>query len=140
MTGLSEFPGLLLAVVLVDLIGRKPTLALTALGAALSTGSLYFCGADETVLVIGLFLSRGMWICFNQGLYLYTPEAYPTNLRAVATGNEANLTRRIISMSSRFNRYSHCSEPSGSYAHALRGTSHTEEIPGHCHFHILNIG
>jgi hypothetical protein len=37
--------------------------------------------------IIVLFVARGMSSAFFQAVYVYTPEAYPTNLRAVALGS-----------------------------------------------------
>ena len=87
VTGLAEFPGLFLAVFLADFTGRRPAMTVSSLLLALSTAMVYYgCGSDQRVLVIGLAVTRGMWNCFVQAMLLYTPEAYPTNLRAVATG------------------------------------------------------
>ena len=45
------------------------------------------CHTSETMLIILLFCSRGFASGLFQSVYVYTPEAYPTNLRAVALGN-----------------------------------------------------
>ena len=53
---------------------------------ALSTLGVMECQASKTGLIILLFCSRGFATGLLQSVYVYTPEAYPTNLRAVALG------------------------------------------------------
>ena len=43
--------------------------------------------------VIVLFIARGMSSAFFQAVYVYTPEVYPTNLRAVALGSGSAAAR-----------------------------------------------
>ncbi|MGC2179698.1 MAG: MFS transporter, partial [Bradyrhizobium sp.] len=70
---------------MIEALGRKPTLIATLLGAAISC---YFYGGatDQTQLIVaGLcmqFCAFGMW----SALYAYTPELYPTHVRATGTG------------------------------------------------------
>src|ERR1700753_2643449 len=85
LISLAGIPGFLCAAWLVEAWGRKPTLTLTLLAGA---ASCYFYGsaADQTQLIIaGLcmqFFLFGMW----SALYAYTPELYPTAVRATGTG------------------------------------------------------
>ena len=53
---------------------------------AISTLGVVECQASKTGLIILLFCSRGFATGLLQSVYVYTPEAYPTNLRAVALG------------------------------------------------------
>ena len=45
------------------------------------------CSISKSYLLIMLFIARGTMAGVFQVVYLYTPEVYPTNLRAVAYGN-----------------------------------------------------
>jgi MFS transporter, putative metabolite:H+ symporter len=85
MISLAGIPGFLCSAWLVEAWGRKPTLTLNLLAGA---ASCYFYGAatDQTQLIVaGLcmqFFLFGMW----SALYAYTPELYPTRIRATGTG------------------------------------------------------
>jgi MFS transporter, putative metabolite:H+ symporter len=85
LISLAGIPGFLTAAWMIEALGRKPTLIATLLGAAISS---YFYGgaADQTQLIVaGLcmqFCAFGMW----SALYAYTPELYPTHVRATGTG------------------------------------------------------
>ena len=85
LISLAGVPGFLFSAWLVDTWGRKGTLALNLIGGAVAC---YFYGgaADQTQLIIaGLcmqFFLFGMW----SALYAYTPELYPTAVRATGTG------------------------------------------------------
>jgi putative MFS transporter len=85
MISLAGIPGFLFSAWLVESWGRKGTLALNLLGGAVAC---YFYGgaSDQTQLIIaGLcmqFFLFGMW----SALYAYTPELYPTAVRATGTG------------------------------------------------------
>jgi putative MFS transporter len=85
MISLAGIPGFLVSAWLVEAWGRKGTLALNLLAGA---ASCYFYGSatDQTQLIIaGLcmqFFLFGMW----SALYAYTPELYPTRIRATGTG------------------------------------------------------
>lgn len=85
MISLAGIPGFLFSAWLVEAWGRKGTLVLNLLGGATAC---YFYGhaADQTQLIVaGLcmqFFLFGMW----SALYAYTPELYPTAVRATGTG------------------------------------------------------
>lgn len=85
LISLAGIPGFLTAAWMIEAMGRKATLVATLLGAAISC---YFYGGatDQTQLIVaGLcmqFCSFGMW----SALYAYTPELYPTHVRATGTG------------------------------------------------------
>ena len=82
---LAQLPGYMVAAWLVEKLGRKPTLAGFI---ALCAMAAYFFGQANSVNMI-MF-----WGClmsfFNLGawgvLYTYTPEQYPTNIRAFGSG------------------------------------------------------
>ncbi len=82
---LAGIPGFLFSAWLVEAWGRKGTLILNLLGGA--TACYFYGGAtDQTGLIVaGLcmqFFLFGMW----SALYAYTPELYPTAVRATGTG------------------------------------------------------
>jgi MFS transporter, putative metabolite:H+ symporter len=85
LISLAGIPGFLTAAWMIEALGRKPTLIATLLGAAIAC---YFYGGavDQTQLIVaGLcmqFCTFGMW----SALYAYTPELYPTHVRATGTG------------------------------------------------------
>jgi putative MFS transporter len=85
LISLAGIPGFLFSAWLVEAWGRKGTLALNLIGGAVAC---YFYGgaSDQAQLIIfGLckqFFLFGMW----SALYAYTPELYPTAVRATGTG------------------------------------------------------
>ena len=87
-TTLAEFPGVLLAIFLVDPIGRRNTLRILFGIFTLSIFLMLGCSVSKTYLMVMLFIARGTMAGVFQVVYLYTPEVYPTNLRAVAYGKE----------------------------------------------------
>jgi putative MFS transporter len=85
LSALSQFPGYLAAIWLVDKIGRKPTLASFLLLGGLSAYA--FAVADsEAVYITALFFvgffNLGAW----GAVYPYTAELFPTRLRSSAFG------------------------------------------------------
>lgn len=82
---LAGIPGFLCAAWLVEAWGRKGTCVATLLGAAV-TCYFYGTAASQTQLILfGLcmqFCLFGMWSV----LYAYTPELYPTRVRATGSG------------------------------------------------------
>ena len=88
-TTLAEFPGVLLAIFLVDPIGRRNTLRILFGIFTLSIFLMLGCSVSKTYLMVMLFVARGTMAGVFQVVYLYTPEVYPTNLRAVAYGKDA---------------------------------------------------
>lgn len=88
----AQLPGYFSAAYLVDRIGRKATLAIYL---AMSAVSAYFFGqggSAEVVLLWGSLMSF-----FNLGawgvVYTYTPELYPTRIRAFGSGWAAAVGR-----------------------------------------------
>lgn len=85
LISLAGIPGFLCSAWLVEAWGRKGTLVLNLLAGA---ASCYFYGSatDQIQLIVaGLcmqFFLFGMW----SALYAYTPELYPTRIRATGTG------------------------------------------------------
>jgi putative MFS transporter len=71
----------------IDRTGRRLWTAASFAAGALMLGMLGFFGAQSLVAVIALVtLSYGIVGSANAVLYLYTPEIYPTRMRAIGTG------------------------------------------------------
>jgi putative MFS transporter len=89
---LAQLPGYALAAVLIEVWGRRATLATFLLGSAVSAGVFGFAEDATRILVAGMLLSF-----FNLGawgaLYAVTPEIYPTALRGTGSGWAAGFGR-----------------------------------------------
>ncbi|WP_312524493.1 MFS transporter [Anaerospora sp.] len=89
---LAQLPGYFSAAWLVDKIGRKATLAAYLAGTALASYFFGQGGSSVTVLFWGSLISF-----FNLGawgvIYTYTPELYPTRVRALGSGWAAGFGR-----------------------------------------------
>jgi len=82
---LSQIPGYVLAAILVDRIGRRPTLALYLFVSA-AASFLFATATNTTAIVIYSnllsFSLLGAW----GALYVYSPELYPTDSRTTGMG------------------------------------------------------
>ena len=89
---LAQLPGYFAAAYLVDRIGRKATLAGFLAASAICAYFFGQGGNSTTVLAWGSMMSF-----FNLGawgvVYTYTPELYPTRIRALASGWAAAVGR-----------------------------------------------
>lgn len=89
---LAQLPGYFSAAWLVDKVGRKVTLAAYLAGTALASYFFGQGGSPATVLFWGSLISF-----FNLGawgvIYTYTPELYPTRVRALGSGWAAGVGR-----------------------------------------------
>jgi len=89
---LAQLPGYFAAAYLVDRIGRKATLSGFLAASAVCAYFFGQGGSSTTVLVWGSLMSF-----FNLGawgvVYTYTPELYPTRIRALASGWAAAVGR-----------------------------------------------
>ncbi len=88
----AQVPGYLSAAWLVERWGRRPTLVAYLLASA--AGTFLFAAADALALVVVAacvmsFFALGAWAA----LYAYTPENYPTALRATGMGWASAATR-----------------------------------------------
>lgn len=88
----AQLPGYFTAAYLVDRWGRKPTLALFLVACAISSYFFGQGGSANQVLLWGSLMSF-----FNLGawgvIYTYTPELYPTQVRALGSGWAAAVGR-----------------------------------------------
>ncbi|WP_167042020.1 MFS transporter [Salinibacterium sp. ZJ454] len=89
---LAQLPGYAVAAWLIEIWGRRMTLAVFLAGSAASAVLFGTATTDTTVLLFGCLLSF-----FNLGawgaLYAITPELYPTRLRATGAGWAAAVGR-----------------------------------------------
>ena len=84
---LAEFPGGLIALYVMDIIGRKKTFAITGALFTISVSLILLgCSLSIEVLTILLFIARGSCVAYGQCLTVYTPEVYPTHIRALGVG------------------------------------------------------
>ena len=87
MTNVAQVLMLVLCAFTIDRIGRRNWTVGSFIGGALLLGSLALGGAKDLTLVMGLAtLAYGVIGSVNAVLYLYTPEVYPTRMRAIGTG------------------------------------------------------
>ncbi|XP_019727766.1 synaptic vesicle 2-related protein isoform X2 [Hippocampus comes] len=84
-TTLAEFPGLVVVLGTVDCLGRKKSMALPLFIFTLSLLPLYAC-IGRTALTIFIFIGRAFISGGFQVVYVYTPEVFPTETRALAIG------------------------------------------------------
>ena len=92
MTTLAEFPGLLVAFVVIDKIGRRMCLVLGFGCATVSFLMLSVC-TSRTVSVVFLFVVRALMLAVFQTIFVYTAELLPTNVRAVGLGTSTMFAR-----------------------------------------------
>src|SRR5262249_41047233 len=77
---------LLVCIVVIDKIGRRAWMTASFIIGGLLLAPLGLFGADDvTRVMILVTLSYGVMSTVNTVLYLYTPEIYPTRMRALGT-------------------------------------------------------
>ena len=93
----AEFPGLIITFLIIDFIGRKKTMAVEFFICMVGFLLLFICASDS-VITFFLFIIRAFVTGVFQGVYVYTPEVYPTNSRALGLGvcNSASRVGGII--------------------------------------------
>ncbi|KAM3599389.1 uncharacterized protein V6R79_004804 [Siganus canaliculatus] len=92
LTTLAEFPGLLVTLVAVDRIGRKRSMAMCFFVFSLSILPLYAC-IGRVALTIFIFIARAFITGGFQVAFVYTPEVFPTEIRALAMGACSTLSK-----------------------------------------------
>ena len=89
---LAQLPGYAAAAWLIEVWGRRVTLAVFLVGSAVSAGAFGLADSEVTIIIAGCFLSF-----FNLGawgaLYAIGPELYPTHIRGRGTGAAAGFGR-----------------------------------------------
>jgi len=81
------FLGALTCALSIDRVGRRPWFAVAFAANAIALGALYVLGPDSPQRVVA-FVSSGYFFVsvLSVGVYVYTPELYPTRSRAIAVG------------------------------------------------------
>lgn len=90
---LSEFPGLLITLIFLELFGRKTTMFFTFAGFGVSSLCLLATNGNRASLNLFLFLARALISGGFQASYVYTPEVFPTKVRALAMGSCSGMAR-----------------------------------------------
>uniref|UniRef100_A0A3Q3LTV0 Synaptic vesicle 2-related protein-like n=1 Tax=Mastacembelus armatus TaxID=205130 RepID=A0A3Q3LTV0_9TELE len=91
-TTLAEFPGLLVILLAVEYIGRKRSLALCFFVFSLCILPLYAC-IGRTALTVFIFIARAFISGGYQVVFVYTPEVFPTENRALAMGTSSAMAK-----------------------------------------------
>lgn len=88
----GEMPGVLIAFVVVDIIGRRPLVGYLFGLLCVSFLSLFFCLSriGETAI---FFIARGASSGSFQAIYLFANEVYPASVRATAMGLSSAVAR-----------------------------------------------
>ena len=89
---LAQLPGYAVAAWLIEVWGRRVTLAVFLAGSAISAGAFGLAHGAVYLVVVGMclsFFNLGAW----GALYAVSPEIYPTGIRATATGAAAAFGR-----------------------------------------------
>ncbi|XP_065830949.1 putative transporter svop-1 isoform X2 [Oscarella lobularis] len=97
----AELPGILLTAFIIERIGRKKTMAAEFAGCIIGFFLMYICPVDKYLLMFFVFLVRGLVTGAFQAAYVYTPEVYPTSMRAIGLGM-CSTVARLGSMSTPF--------------------------------------
>ncbi|KAM4634747.1 synaptic vesicle 2-related protein-like [Polymixia lowei] len=91
-TTLAEFPGIFIALLVIDRIGRKKSMALCFVMFFLSVLPLFAC-TGRTALTVFIFIARAFITGGFQVVYVYTPEVFPTETRALGLGTSSGMGR-----------------------------------------------
>jgi putative MFS transporter len=87
MTNVAQVVILLACALMVDRVGRRRwTMTSFAIGAALLASLGLFASQSVAAVIALVTLGYGVVGSVNAVLYLYTPEIYPTRMRAIGTG------------------------------------------------------
>nr|KAG5696862.1 hypothetical protein BaRGS_035272 [Batillaria attramentaria] len=91
-TTFAEFPGLFLTAFLLEKIGRKFTMAIEFGIFSIFVFFVNIC-TTRALLTVFLFVARAFISGAFQGAYIYTPEFYPTSMRAMGLGACSGMAR-----------------------------------------------
>ena len=85
-SSLAEVPGVLIAVAVIDRIGRRGSMALTLAATAVFTFPIAFKSIGVGIRDVALFCSRSAAFASFTILYVFTGEIYPTRIRSSGLG------------------------------------------------------
>ncbi|XP_012704812.2 synaptic vesicle 2-related protein [Fundulus heteroclitus] len=91
-TTLAEFPGLLIILFAVDYLGRKKSMAICFFMFSLCILPLFAC-IGRIAITIFIFISRAFISGGFQVVFVYTPEVFPTEIRALGMGTSSAVAR-----------------------------------------------
>src|SRR5579863_2668219 len=81
------FCGALICALTIDRVGRRPWFTLAFAANAVALGTLFVLGPDSPQRVLVLVTCGYFFVSvLSIGVYVYTPELYPTRARAIAVG------------------------------------------------------
>jgi len=81
------FCGALTCALTIDHVGRRPWFAFAFTVNAIALGALFVLGPDSPQRILALVSSGYFFVSvLSIGVYVYTPELYPTRTRAIAVG------------------------------------------------------
>ncbi len=81
------FVGALTCALSIDRVGRRPWFAFAFAANAIALGTLYVLGPDSPQRILACVSSGYFFVSvLSIGVYVYTPELYPTRSRAIAVG------------------------------------------------------
>ncbi|MBN9645155.1 MFS transporter [Corynebacterium mendelii] len=89
---LAQLPGYFCAAWLIEVWGRRTTLAVFLVGSAAAAGFYGLAGSVSTIIIAGCalsFFNLGAW----GALYAISPELFPTRVRGTGTGSAAGVGR-----------------------------------------------
>jgi len=89
---LAQIPGYFSAAYMNERIGRQATIAIYMIMGGISAIGLAIAGTDQTVMLAGICLSFFMNGTYA-GVYAYTPELFPTEVRATGMGTASSVGR-----------------------------------------------
>ncbi len=84
-TSAAEFPGILITLFIIEILGRKVTLAVEFLATMIGFLLLFICTSD-ILIIFFLFVTRAFTSGVFQVIYVYTPEVYSTSVRTLGMG------------------------------------------------------
>ena len=84
-TTAAELPGIVITLAIIEFLGRKLTMAVEFLACMVGFLLLFICASDA-ILTFFFFIIRAFATGAFQAVYVYTPEIYPTNSRAIGLG------------------------------------------------------
>ncbi|XP_076108218.1 synaptic vesicle 2-related protein-like [Mytilus galloprovincialis] len=91
-TTFAEFPGLFVTVFIIERLGRKFTMAFEFFVFTIFVLLTNIC-TSRPVLTFFLFVARAFISGAFQAAYVYTPEVYPTSMRAIGLGSCSGMAR-----------------------------------------------